>query len=241
MKSSRLSPSADQTLPSRFGLLCWNVNKSRRIATMRELFQRWRKEWDLELILLQEARWRGGAPFILEGFDYRIAPNLRFRTRGFGVLDASRIPPLRSAPYLSKGREVFVGPRKSFLIEYFPAPGGHTLLLVNLHGINFRETRRFREEIARLGELIAAHEGPMVVAGDFNAWSGGRQRSLEVFRREVGLEEVPFEGVKSFRGRRLDFVLYREVRPLRHRTHYDPVLSDHSALLVEFAFETPVV
>ncbi|WP_456456540.1 endonuclease/exonuclease/phosphatase family protein [Nitratifractor sp.] len=223
-------------LSRHFGLLCWNVNKRRRSGPYRRLFERWRQEWNLELLCLQEARLRREAPFLLEGFACYAAANLRIAQRYYGVLNASASRPLDSQAFLSEGREGFFGPRKSFLLQRHRLASGATLLLLNVHGINFRENGQYDRELERMRKLLMHHKGPMIVTGDFNGWNPGRQRRLKRFSELLGLEhlDLPVGGVKHFLGHPLDLIFYRALDPRRFDVPFLSDLSDHNPILVEF-------
>ena len=227
-----------QQFPQRFGFLCWNVNKRRNYGAFRHWFQQWSEEWNLELIFLQEARFREGEVFLLPDFTYNAAASLQIGIRRFGVLTAAKTRPELSRGLQTRGREGFLGPRKSLLLEYYPTPGGDRLLCVNLHGINFRENRRFERELRRLADELRRHRGPMIVAGDFNSWNSSRQERLSRFSRELDLHRMETgEGrVKRFMGYPLDIVLYRGLRLLRSEVVDLPKLSDHNPILAEFEF-----
>ena len=224
-------------LSRRFGLLCWNVNKRRGSAVYRRLFERWRQEWSLELLCLQEARLRREAPFLLEGYACYASVNLRGTQHYYGVLNASASRPLDSQAFLSEGREGFIGPRKSFLLQHYRLASGATLLLLNVHGINFRETAQYDRELERIQTLLGKHRGPMIVAGDFNGWNANRQRRLRRFAGALKLKRLALSvgGVKHFFGHSLDLVLYRELDPRRIDVPLVADLSDHNPILVEFS------
>ena len=223
-------------LSREFGLLCWNVNKRRGNAQYRRLFERWQREWGLELLCLQEARVQRETPFLLEGFACYAAANLRSARRYYGVLNASASRPLDSEAFLSEGREGFIGPRKSFLLQRHRLASGATLLLLNVHGINFRENGQYDRELERMRELLRGHEGPMIVTGDFNGWNLGRQRHLQRFAKVLKLKRLDLSvgGVKHFWGHPLDMILYRALDPRRFDVPLLPALSDHNPILVEF-------
>ena len=228
-------PERSAPLPERFGVLVWNVNKSRRLREMQRLFAEWEREWNLQLLLLQEGRLHPGKPFLLPGFSYDFAANLQTATDCFGVLTAAKVPSSNTQAFLSEGREAFLGTRKSFLLTNYPLAQGGTLLCLNLHAINFRETERYRKEIEEIKRRLEAHEGAMIVAGDFNSWNPSRHRILKEFARELGLERLEIEeGVKKFRGHPLDLIYYRGVVPLRSRVLSTEGLSDHNPILAEF-------
>jgi len=91
-------------------------------------------------------------------------------------------------------------------------------------------------ELEVFAQKVRSHEGPMIVAGDFNAWNRKRMEALHKLQRELSLELVKFdkEQVKSFMGYSLDFVLYRGMECLEKEVISDHDISDHHPLLVTF-------
>ena len=228
-------------LPDAFGILSWNVNKRSGIREYRERFRLLRRQWDLHLLMLQEARIRRGAPFLLEGFHYSASPNLYAPSSiRYGVLTASTVGSLRSVARLSEGRELGCTSRKPYLLDLIPLCRGTTLLCLNLHAINFRGTAQYARELRRIDTLLDSHRGPMIVAGDFNSWNPSRLRKLDSFRRRHALEAVPFdpEAVKSFAGHPLDFILYRGLHLREFDVDACPGYSDHPPLLARFGLPT---
>ncbi len=230
--------SAAPALPQHFGLLCWNVNKSTDIQHYRDLFEALRNEWNLHLILIQEARMRlPSAPFLLPDFSYCSAPNLKQRTLHYGLLTASSQTALEAMVLPSQAKEGILGPGKGALITHHTLSDRQTLTLVNLHAINFRAARIYAGELESLQEYLQKFSGPMIVAGDFNSWSAKRMHVLQTFRLNLGLESVPFptEKIKTFRGYPLDHILYRELKCHRSLAPDLPHDSDHNPLLAEFS------
>ena len=225
-------------LPVRFGLLCWNVHKSKRTKSYREIIERWRTEWKLELILLQEARIRRRAKaFLLPDFSYCTAPNIRLRNVEYGLLTASSTPSIGTKAYGSICKEAILGPGKGALLTKYRLGMEKNLIVVNLHAINFRSSKIYREELSKLSKYLREYNGAMIVAGDFNSWSGTRHRILEDFREGLKLNQVPYEKskIKSFRGYPLDCILYRELNLIHHKSYVLPDLSDHNPLLAKFS------
>ena len=107
----------------------------------------------------------------------------------------------------------------------------------NVHAINFRGNKRYFRELERFYELIQHHDGPMIIAGDFNAWNKKRLDKLHKVREELTLEQVPFkrtDKVKSFMGNHLDFIFYRGMELVEFSVLNDHGLSDHNPLLAQF-------
>jgi endonuclease/exonuclease/phosphatase (EEP) superfamily protein YafD len=66
--------------------------------------------------------------------------------------------------------------------------------VVNLHAINFTLSAEgaYREQLDGVRVELASHDGPIVLAGDFNTWSNDRLAAVEALARELGLVAVTF-------------------------------------------------
>ena len=230
--------SCDIAVPNTFGVLCWNVHKNNTIhAEFEPFLQKFTQENKVDFLLFQEANFRDDKHFILPNFTFDAAANLEFRGEFYGVLSASRVESKSAQAYLSEGRESLIGPHKSLLLSAYPFEDGTELLVLNVHAINFRENKRYHKELERFLELMQHHEGPMIIAGDFNSWNKQRMQKLHEIREKLALDAVPFkqvDKVKSFMGNHLDFIFYRGVKLVDFKVHKDHGLSDHNPLFAEF-------
>lgn len=242
-KPSRLHHSAchdhcHTSIPDTFGMLCWNVYKNNRKHPRFQSFLR--KELErrvVDLILFQEASFRDNHHFELPHFSYDAAANLEFKGEFYGVLTASRMESSHAQAYLSEGRESILGPHKSLLLSNYLFDDGSSLLILNIHAINFRETQRYSKELERFLDLLKEHKGPMILAGDFNSWSNKRMDKLQKIAERLSLTAVTFKEtgkVKSFMGKELDFVFYRELELVEAVVMDEHKLSDHNPLFVRF-------
>ena len=116
-----------------------------------------------------------------------------------------------------------------------PLSHGQALLLVNVHLINFEiNPTTYEEQLRTLMQLVAQHQGPLVLSGDFNSWSGYRMAIIRKLITEFGLAEVSFaqDHRLRFLGNPLDHVFVRGLNVLNATT--DPTeSSDHAPLLLE--------
>jgi len=225
-------------VPDTFGVLCWNVyKKNTKLPGFQPFLQKLIQEQKIDFLLFQEANFKDDEKFILSDFAFDAAANLEFRGEFYGVLSASRVESKEAQAYLSEGRESLVGPYKSLLSSSYPFDDGSKLLILNVHAINFRENKRYYKELERFLELMKSHDGPMIIAGDFNSWNKNRLSKLHKIREELGLNVVPFEQideVKSFMGNHLDFIFYRGMELLEFTVKQDHGLSDHNPLFARF-------
>ncbi len=226
------------SIPDTFEMLCWNVHKNnQKLPSFQHFLRKEVERRGIDLILFQEASFRDNHHFKLPHFSYDAAANLEFRKEFYGVLTASRVESRYAKAYLSEGKESMLGPHKSLLLSHYNFDDGTTLLVLNVHAINFRENQRYGIEIERFLNLIKEHKGPMILAGDFNSWNQKRMDKLQKAAQRLSLRAVPFEKtgkVKSFMGKELDFVFYRELELLEAEVIDEHKLSDHNPLFVRF-------
>jgi len=219
-------------------MLCWNVHKNNQKDPRFQIFlQKEVERRGIDIILFQEAGFRDNHHFGLADFSYDAAANLEFRREFYGVLTASRMESSYAKAYLSEGRESVLGPHKSLLLSNYLFNDGSTLLILNVHAINFRENQRYNKELERFLDLLKEHKGPMILAGDFNSWNKQRMDKLQKVVQRLSLTAVPFEKtgkVKSFMGKELDFVFYRELELIEAEVMDEHQLSDHNPLFVRF-------
>ena len=152
-----------------------------------------------------------------------------------GVMTLASAHPIYCCPL--REREPILRLPKSALVTVYPLPDARLLMVVNIHAVNFSlGVDVYSKQLLPIGDQIAHHSGPVIMAGDFNAWSRPRMNALYRFAREMSLREVRFSDDQRRRafGRPLDFVFYRGLS-----VHDASVLvtraSDHNPLLVEFS------
>ena len=223
--------------PDTFSLLCWNVHKSNKTnPAFKPFIQKLLTEKHLYLCMFQEAEFLGET-FIIDECAYDAAANLEIKKYFYGVLTACRTESSSAKAFLSKKKEGMVGPYKSLLLSTYPLSEEKTLLVLNIHAINFRENSTYALELEAYTNKVKAHKGPMIVAGDFNAWNKTRREELQKLCKALSLEMVVFENtgkVKSFMGYPLDFVLYRGLKCIEKEVIDDHGISDHNPLWVTF-------
>ena len=230
--------SCERFVSDTFGLLCWNVyKKNRKHPGFEPFIRRVTREKEIDFILLQEANFRDDRHCILPDFAFDAAANLEYRGEFYGVLSASRVESRNAQAYLSEVKESLFGPHKSLLMSAYPFEDGSILLVLNVHAINFRENKGYFRELERFLELMKDHDGPMIIAGDFNSWNKKRIEKLQRVKEELSLERVPFkqiDQVKSFMGNHLDFIFYRGVELIDFSAMDNQGLSDHNPLFAQF-------
>ncbi|RUO34285.1 endonuclease/exonuclease/phosphatase family protein [Aliidiomarina sanyensis] len=221
-----------------FGVLCWNTQKLTETLRFQMALARILQKFPSLFLLLQEAKLTLHDDWKLPHWSYAIAPNMQTKRSVYGVLTASQIAFTDAQPRLSRNREGLFTTHKSYMLSYHPLPDKESLLVVNMHAINFVRAHHFLREMEVLRNELLGHNGPLIVAGDFNVWNRQRRLHLRRFCRSVGLREAYMsdsQHIKTYREHPLDFVFYRDLS-LREATAIDTTtVSDHNPIYARFS------
>lgn len=214
-------------------VMVWNIYKQQR-ADWLSVLQGFGK--DAQLVLLQEAQ---TTPELVKfaTANYLAAdqvPALIFPQHPSGVMTLSAAHPVYCCPL--REREPLLRLAKSALVTVYPLFDGQLMMVVNIHAVNFSlGVDVYSKQLGPIGEQILNHLGPVIMAGDFNAWSRQRITALYRFADRMSLREVKFIDDQRRRafGRPLDFVFYRGLK-VSEASVLVTQASDHNPLLVEF-------
>jgi endonuclease/exonuclease/phosphatase (EEP) superfamily protein YafD len=158
-----------------------------------------------------------------------------YQDKATGVMTASRVKPLHSCG--QRTAEPIIRYPKTSLISYYPVEGmNENLLVANIHGINFTfGVGAYKEQIEKLYDVMKNHNGPIVLAGDFNTWSDKRMLIVDDLAQRLSLESLDYTSHNRtiVFGNALDHVFYRELEPVEHDTWY-VTSSDHNPTRVSF-------
>jgi endonuclease/exonuclease/phosphatase family metal-dependent hydrolase len=126
--------------------------------------------------------------------------------------------------------------------EHF-ASFAETLLVINIHGINFTfGVDELEKQFLQARAVIDAHDGPVLFSGDFNTWRGQRTKVLDEMLAELGLTALEYDvdHRKRFLGEALDHIYVRGLYS-EHATTLDSKASDHNPMAVHLRLtEEPV-
>lgn len=217
--------------PQNITVLNWNIQKAGHPALPDDLAK---LMVGVDLGIFQEARLQAGPVVAFADYSHAIfAQGYTTDSQTTGVLTLSKTPPL-SHCQLSH-QEPWLGTPKATSVSYFNIEQhADSLLVINLHAVNFTVgAADFQRQIGDAAQLIRAHVGPVVFAGDFNTWNENRKTSLLAVSDELGLEAVGFEDDQRIRvlGYALDHILVRELDVVNSQT-YPVGSSDHNPLSV---------
>ena len=240
-KVRTLGTSSREALGPIIRCLVWNILKARR--------RRWPVDFahltaDRDLVLLQEAVLGARSDALFkssERFEWIMARSFRVRSGvEHGVKTGCAAAAEHSRFFLSLHAEPLSNTQKLLLVTRYPLVGERaTLLVLNMHAINFVNLAKYASQLEQLEGALAGHDGPVILAGDFNTWSPARlERFVEVAGR-AGLVEADIERRSRLThlNSHLDHVFYRglTLRGVDSLGHI--VSSDHAPITATFVRE----
>ncbi len=219
-------------------LLVWNIHKQTEENWQQELQH---LSQGRQLILLQEAsisaefkQWLSQQAW---GANYVNA--FKVFDVSAGVLNLASVMPNFACAYIEQ--EPWLQLPKSGLYARYDLSNGQQLAVINIHAVNFTlGTKDFLRQIEALKQAVTEHQGPLIVAGDFNTWSQARTEKLASLMAELQLQQVAFEQDKRkvfVNGLPLDHIFYRGLQ-LHAAQAVETQASDHNPMLVNFSLVT---
>jgi endonuclease/exonuclease/phosphatase (EEP) superfamily protein YafD len=166
-----------------------------------------------DILLLQEIVLRPPLEAVIEdaGLRWVMASSFFDRDIDIGVLTAARIAPIASCT--QRVVEPLLRLPKSAVITWFALKDREeTLAVVNVHAINFSlSLGAYRAQFDALADALAAHRGPLVLAGDLNTWTVERAGVVDGVAKRLGLTEIAFadDRRRLFFGHQLDHIYIR--------------------------------
>jgi len=213
-------------------VLLWNVFKCKKKG--------WEEDFktlmcDKDLILIQEA-------ILNSPFDINFKKSLKHQwimARSFrnvktnietGVKTGSTVAAKKHLFSASKYSEPISQTKKMLLATFYPLDTlGQTLLVVNSHIINFVSFDKFRSHLDQVFQTLKHHNGPILLAGDFNTWNRKRLTYFNKLAMVFSLDEV--ELIRQPRlnhlYQHLDHIYCRGIEVVEAHVHNDVHSSDH--------------
>ncbi|MDJ0917496.1 MAG: endonuclease/exonuclease/phosphatase family protein [Woeseiaceae bacterium] len=214
-----------------FSLLNWNIEKAKHPKWPSDLE---RLGNTASLVTLQEAVPELPISNKFGRLHWSFAEGFGIRDNLTGVMTLSEVQPIGVCEFTEL--EPVFRTRKATLVTNYPIyEMDETLLVVNLHGVNFSMGLGALEaQFNDASKIIAQHDGPVIVSGDFNTWRRGRHDLMENLMAAHELRPVEFEDDyrKRFMGWPLDHILVRGLKATQATT-LELDSSDHNPMLVK--------
>ncbi len=220
--------------PSSFTVLSWNSHRGGHEDWNRDLVT---LGSGADIILLQEAALEPAldTQFDLGANQWLMATAFELDQKEIGVMSAARVVP--QAFCVAREPEPLFKIPKIGLAAAYPLAGLETsLLVVNIHIVNYTiNVDAVQRQIGALEQIVRAHQGPVIVAGDFNTWNDEREQLVYQKMIDLGMNQVAFEPDHrvSFFNHKVDGVFYRGLEVMKSLSH-QVESSDHNPLEVHF-------
>ncbi len=231
---------ADACLEKSFSVLVWNVYKGR----MRGWEQDFRNLIEgKQIVMLQESVMNTRYDPIFqtpEKFEWVLAKTFGHTHTKMttGVKTGAVVKSTAQGFYISEDMEPLFRTPKMILATTYPIKGSEQqLLTVNMHAINFVSYEKFSRHMAKVVIAIENHEGPVILAGDFNTWSSLRYKRLQDIAEHMGLTEVKLSKRRtrlSHFNRHLDHLFYKGLELVNAEMLTQVITSDHFPITAEF-------
>ncbi len=236
----RTDPAQQPELDSReFRILTWNMFKG--------INEGWQEDFknltaSYDILTIQEARLSHDLRELLKKDHYNWDISIAFTYNGkeTGVLTASRIAPDFTCTFRIK-EPLFSLPKTALVTMYPLSDTDRTLMVVNIHSINFTiGTGSFTTQLQKVENIMSQHNGPLIFSGDINTWSSKRMAILKGLSVRLDLKAVSFDKHERTRvfGHEIDHIYYRELT-VTDAAVIKVTSSDHNPMLVSFSLEEP--
>jgi endonuclease/exonuclease/phosphatase (EEP) superfamily protein YafD len=224
---------------ARINILVWNMYKGKN-PTWSSDFEKLANESDL--LLLQEVSWQDSMKKSFHNVGLNMDMAISFITQKSqeptGVANAAKSMIQKSKIYRSTYQETLVRTPKMIAASYIELEESQkTLLIVNIHGVNFVATHALGHQLLEVSSLVKEHNGPVVFAGDFNAWSKEKTDLVLNVMKSLNLKEVNFkvDNRKKAFGFPLDYIFYRDLKLVDSISYGDILGSDHTPMRAIFS------
>ena len=231
MKCDKADDLVPKLAASRFHLITWNVHKGQDTGWQEDLA---RLSKQADFVLLQEATQHQN----LSTFSTALfVSSFSFNELLSGVKTFTQTQP---EWYCGGGvAEPIIQIPKVASVMNLPLEKGNSLLLINVHLINFEwGISTYQTQLEQLFSFVESHQGPIIMSGDFNAWNERRLNLVNNLIQKYSLDSVALtqdERVR-FLGYPLDYIFTRGVKVVS-ATSEVVTSSDHNPLLMEFELE----
>jgi len=237
-----MGASQQQEIGSSIRLLVWNIYKAKRTNWLDDFTELCEQK---DLVLLQEAVINAPSDHYFntsDRYEWLMASSHQNPQTGVitGVKTGCVAQIQRQLVHRSRSTEPFVNTQKLLLETHYAIAGSNkTLMVLNMHAINFVRVNKYLDQLDQLRQALAAHDGPIILGGDFNTWSPNRLALFQEHAEQANLVEANMTRRTKMvhLNQHLDHVFYRGVslRSVEALQHVRS--SDHSPIAATFTVE----
>jgi len=221
-------------------VLLWNILKARRTNWSTDFKQ---LSADRDLVLLQEAVLNAPTDTLFsqhKRFEWVMARSFRHPRTAVehGVKTGAVTTYIDKQFYLSPHSEPLLQTQKLLLTTRYPlCDTSATLLVLNMHAINFVSIHKYTEQLDQLQVALAGHSGPVILGGDFNTWNPARLGRFFEVAQQADLSEAAMErrSKLAHMNQHLDHLFYRGLTLQSVESISSYRSSDHAPIVASFS------
>ncbi|MDD0853903.1 endonuclease/exonuclease/phosphatase family protein [Halobacteriovorax sp. GB3] len=225
--------------PEHISLLVWNMYKGEKESWSEDINELGQSR---DILILQEMFLNEKMKSTFEEFkDHQFDAGISFIYEEdmipTGVITASKVEPIFSNAVRSPRREPIIKTPKMSMVTKYKLKGlKESLLVLNIHAVNFVSTKKLSYQLYNLASIAKEHKGPIIFAGDFNTWSKKKANLLFDLMNRLGLKVVKFDKEHDDRmrvfGRIIDFIFIKGLSYSDAKVWGQIEGSDHKAMTV---------
>lgn len=121
----------------------------------------------------------------------------------------------------------------------YPLNANRTLLVINLHLVNFEwNPSNYHNQLSTMFRLVSQHQGPIILAGDFNSWNVKRLNLIRRFSAAIWFNRsgIYTGRTDEFIGNPLDLYFCARYSGAKAWSELTDS-SDHNPLLMDFTLD----
>ena len=214
-------------------LLNWNAHKLEDKQFLPDLAK---LAADADIITIQESMHSDKFQEAFENsFSFNFSFNMSFcnkEKQATGVMNMARFNIESNQTLVSPDKEPVTNTPKVSGYSAVQVPNVGLVHVINIHALNFNLGSKFERHVDSVGAFIKTLQGPVIWTGDFNTWSGGRQKHLDKLAQSIGLAHVTLANDK--RNLKLDHVYVRGLEVVSAELLNGFKSSDHLPVKVVF-------
>ena len=218
----------------------WNIRKRRHPDLTEDLAALAAQK---DLILIQEASLREDTINDNDASKHwSFVPGYRIGAEITGTMTLSNVAPLTQCSFVVL-EPLLRSPKTTSVTEYALSGTDETLVVINVHAVNLTfGLGAFQQQFEQVADVLAAHDGPAILSGDFNTWRPRRTEIVEALTGSLGLESVEFQDDHRVRifGQALDHIYVRGLHTAAANTEIVSS-SDHNPMSVVLAVDQATI
>lgn len=216
-------------------ILVWNIYKASKPGVYADLDI---LTQDVDLALFQEGYLtKTFQSFVCSRQEYNWKMAKSFKDMSgidTGVITVSKQNPDEFFALKSPNTEPVTNtPKMAMVTKYRIPESNRPLLVINIHGINFVPFLHYKNQIDQVVREIKKHNGPVILAGDFNTHLAERLTYIKEVLTPLGLEQAVVTGNEFNEVFVLDHLFYRDFKVVQAKALSNVTTSDHKPLYFE--------